>query len=37
MQDGPALTEDEYLFYTQEMRSMNTTITVKNKITYKTK
>ena len=37
MQDYYGITEDEYLFYTQEMRSMNTTITVKNKVTYKTK
>ena len=35
MQDYYGITEDEYLFYTKEMRSMNTTITVKNKITYK--
>jgi len=37
MQDYYGITEDEYIFYTQEMQSMNTAITLTNKLTYKNK
>jgi hypothetical protein len=37
MQDYYGITEDEYIFYTQEFKSINTMITLTNKITYKNK